>query len=150
VGWRPADLTATPCPALSGWFILTDDNSEYTMSLESVERSNDGVVSVRVSDRLAKEDYEKFVPEMERLIKTHGKIRVLFDMYDFHGWTGEALWEDVKFDVKHFMDIERLAMVGEKRWQQWMSSFCRPFTTAEVRYFESSDVDRAREWIHGE
>ena len=37
---------------------------------------------------------------------------MLFDMTDFHGWDAGAAWEDIKFDIKHFADIERLAMVG--------------------------------------
>jgi hypothetical protein len=58
-----------------------------------------------------------------------------------------ALWEDIKFDVKHFSDIERIAMVGERKWQKGMATFCKPFTTAKVRYFERSDLEAAREWI---
>jgi len=30
-------------------------------------------------------------------------------MTGFHGWDAGALWEDIKFDIKHFGDIERLA-----------------------------------------
>jgi hypothetical protein len=67
-------------------------------------------------------------------------------MAGFHGWTTGALWEDIKFDVKHFSDIERVAMVGEKKWQKGMSEFCRPFTTAKIRYFDHSEANAAREW----
>jgi len=34
-------------------------------------------------------------------------------MEDFQGWDAGALLEDVKFDVKHFSDIEWLAFVGD-------------------------------------
>jgi hypothetical protein len=120
------------------------------MTLEFNKEEDGRVVMVRVRDKLVKEDYERFVPEVERLIEAHGKIRVLFKMEDFHGWMANALWEDIKFDVKHFNDIERVAMVGEKKWQQWMSGFCKPFTTAKIRYFESNEAEEARAWIHGE
>jgi hypothetical protein len=43
------------------------------------------------------------------------------------------LWEDIKFSVKHFADIERLAMVGDKKWQRGMAAFCKPFTKATIR-----------------
>ena len=39
-------------------------------------------------------------------------------MTGLHGWDAGALWEDIKFDIKHFADIERLAMVGEKKWHR--------------------------------
>jgi hypothetical protein len=80
------------------------------MSVELVESFDGKVVTVRASDKLTREDYEHFVPVFERLIAQHGKIRVLFDLHDFHGWKAGALWEDMKFDVKHFRDIERLAI----------------------------------------
>jgi hypothetical protein len=102
---------------------------------------------VRASDKLTKEDYEQFLPAVERLIKEQGKIRLLFAMRDFHGWEAGALWEDIKFDFKHYADIERLAMVGEKKWEEWMAKFCRPFTSAEIRYFDQSRVEEARHWI---
>ena len=83
-------------------------------------------------------------------MKQHGKIRILFEMTDFHGWEPAALWDDLKFDLRHFSDIERLAMVGDTRWEQGMSAFCRPFTTAMVRYFDRSKVAEAHRWIEAD
>jgi len=28
-----------------------------------------------------------------------------------------------------------------------MATFCKPFTMAKVRYFESSQADEARDWL---
>ena len=89
-----------------------------------VEENEGKVLDVHVSGKLAKDDYKEFVPQVDRLIEQHGKIRVLLEMTDFRGWKAGALWEDVKFDLKHFSDIERVAMVGEKKWQKGMSQFC--------------------------
>lgn len=105
------------------------------------------VLEVAVSGKLTHADYEHFIQAFERLVKRYGKIRVLFEMSDFHGWEMAALWDDIKFDVKHFSDIERLAMVGDKRWEQGMAAFCRPFTTATIRYFDQSQIDEARSWL---
>jgi hypothetical protein len=105
------------------------------------------ILAVQAGGKLSKEDYERFIPEVERLIKKEGKIRVFFEMRDFHGWEAGALWEDIKFDVKHFADIERLAMVGDKKWEEWMAMFCTPFTSAQIRYFDQDEEDEARRWI---
>jgi hypothetical protein len=53
----------------------------------------------------------------------------------------------VKFATKHFSDIERMAMVGEKKWQQGMAIFCKPFTKATVRYYDQVDAVEARKWL---
>ncbi len=117
------------------------------MSVKLMQGFEGKVLTVQAGGILSREDYRKFVPEFEQMIEKHGKIRVLFDMQDFHGWHAGALWEDLKFDVKHFRDIERVAMIGEKTWEKWMAMFCRPFTTARIRYFDQSQAPEARHWI---
>ena len=115
-----------------------------------LQEKHTNALEVRVSGKLAKEDYDQLVPEFERLLKEHGKLRILFEMADFHGWRVGALWEDLKFDFKHFTHIERVAMVGDKKWEKAMSLFCKPFTTAKVRYFDRAEIEHAREWLRGE
>ena len=120
------------------------------MAVELNEKNEGKILEVRVIGKLAHDDYQHFVPAFERLIRKHRKIRVLFEMADFHGWDAAALWDDIKFDVKHFSDIERLAMVGNKKWEQGMSVFCRPFTTAKIRYFDTAAIAEARAWLEGD
>ena len=117
------------------------------MPIQLNEENAGKVLAVHVSGKLTKEDYEHFVPEFERLVQQHGKLHLLFDMAGFHGWEAAALWEDTKFAVKHFSDIERLAMVGEKKWQHGMATFCKPFTKATIRYFDHANAAEARKWL---
>lgn len=119
------------------------------MSVELKELDNGKLLEVHLTGKLLKEDYETFVPAVERLVKQHGKIRMLVEMHDFHGWTAGALWEDTKFAVHHFRDIERVAVIGETKWQKGMAMFCKPFTTAQIRYFDSAKAGEARTWVMG-
>jgi hypothetical protein len=116
------------------------------MQLEETDGGK--VLEIHATGKLEKADYLHFTPEAERLIKDHGKISVLFDMADFHGWEAGAVWEDIKFDLKHFSHIKKVAMIGEKKWQKAMSTVCKPFTTAKVRYFERPQLNEARAWLH--
>jgi hypothetical protein len=109
---------------------------------------NDGkVVQIQASDKLTADDYYHFIPVVEGLMQKHGTIRVAFEMTDFHGWSAGALWEDVKFDFKHFSRIDRLALIGDKKWEQGMAKFCWPFTRAKVRYFDHAAAQEARAWL---
>lgn len=81
---------------------------------------------------------------MNEQISEHAKPRVLFEIHDLHGWTTGALWADIKFDFNHWRDIERLAIVGESKWEKSMVMFCLPFTTANVQYFEHSKLSDAK------
>ena len=118
------------------------------MALDFHEEAAGKILVVNVSGKLSKADYEHFVPETERLIKLCGKIRILFEMHDFHGWNVSGMWEDTKFALHHFNDIERLAIVGEKAWEHGMASFCKPFTKAQIQYFDRSKATEASTWIH--
>lgn len=111
-----------------------------------VETTGD-LVEVHVQGTLTHEAYQAFVPVLEAGVREHGKLRILFVMRDFHGWTAGALWDDLKLDLKHFRDVRRLALVGETKWQHGMSLFCKPFTTAKVRYFPSEELEAARAWL---
>lgn len=118
------------------------------MSVELHEELENKLLVVRLSGKLTKQDYEYFTPEVERLIQQFGSIRMLVEMHDFHGWNMGALWEDIKFDLKHFTHIDRLAFVGDRKWEAGMAVFCRPFTTATIRYFDESNLEAAMAWIH--
>jgi len=116
---------------------------------EVLEQSHDQVVGLRVREKLTDRDYQSLVPYLEEAIQRHGKLRLYWEMVDFKGWKPAALWQDVKFDVRHGGDFERIAMVGEKRWQEWVSQLIKPFTGAEVKYFDHSKRDEAWSWTEG-
>jgi hypothetical protein len=117
------------------------------MPIQLNQEDGGKILVVHVSGKLTKADYEQLVPEFERLVQQHGKLRLLFDMTGFHGWEAGALWEDIKFDVKHHADIERLAMIGDKKWERGMAGFCKPFTKATIRYFDHAESAEARKWL---
>ena len=118
------------------------------MSISLREEAGGKVLVIRLGGKLTKQDYEHFVPEVERLIRRHGKVRMLVQMHDFHGWSLSALWDDIKFDLKHFAHIERLALVGESKWEAGMAEFCKPFTAATVRYFDEAKSGESLNWIN--
>ena len=119
------------------------------MPIKLTEEAGGKLISVSVSGKLTKQDYEHFVPEVERLITKHNLIDIILTMHDFHGWEGGALWEDTKFNIRHLADIRRLAFVGETKWEKWMAAFCRPFTSAQIKYFDQKQAALARIWMLG-
>ncbi|GAA4468079.1 STAS/SEC14 domain-containing protein [Novipirellula rosea] len=116
------------------------------MSVNITETNDGQLIEVELTGKLTGTDYDRFVPLTEQRIEQHGKIRLIVVLTDFHGWEVAALWDDIKWDVKHFNDIQRLAIVGDSKWEKGMSVFCRPFTTAEIKYFDLVNLDDARKW----
>src|ERR1700752_2860962 len=125
-------------------------NRRWTMSVELHEEQGGKLLVVKLSGKLTTEDYQGLVPRVESLMRQHGKLRMLVEMHDFHGWMAGALWQDIKFDLKHFSHIERIAFVGESKWEHGMAVFCKPFTTAKIRYFDHTKADEAKAWLEAE
>lgn len=115
--------------------------------LAFLERSSGNVLGIKASGKLTHADYQQLVPRLEELIQEHGKIRVLFELEDCRGWEVGAAWDDLKFGLKHAGDVERCAVVGEKKWQEWMTKLSRPFFHA--RYFDKAEFEKAWQWLLG-
>lgn len=115
--------------------------------MHKITPSEGNLVTVDVTGKLTQEDYEALIPSWKATIARHGKMRLLFVMHDFHGWEPHAAWDDFRFDLKHQTQVERIAMVGEKKWQHWMTKIASWFVEAEVRYFDSSQRTEAETWV---
>jgi len=115
--------------------------------IERLSRSSGQVLGFKLSGKLHDADYQTFVPAVDAAIGEHGKVRLLAWFHDFQGWDTRALWDDIKFSTTHCAKVDRIALVGEKAWEQWMAVVCKPFTMASVKYFEAAQVDDAWKWL---
>jgi hypothetical protein len=116
--------------------------------IELLQTGSPRILGFRLSGKLHDEDYRVFVPALEAGISAAGsKVRLLAHFENFHGWDLHAAWDDFKFGIKHYNDFERIALVGDKKWEEWMALFCKPFTHAAVKYFDANDGEAALAWL---
>jgi hypothetical protein len=116
--------------------------------IEQLSGGTGNVLGFKLSGKLHDEDYKAFVPAIDSVIAKHGKARLLAQFHDFQGWDMHALWDDIKFSTTHCTQIERIALVGEKKWEEWMAKVCKPFTMAKIQYFDASEIDKAWTWVN--
>ncbi|HBN79171.1 MAG TPA: STAS/SEC14 domain-containing protein [Planctomycetaceae bacterium] len=115
-----------------------------------IDKSKDNILGFTLSGKLHDEDYKFFVPAVDEVIAAHGKVRLLAHFVDFHGWDLHAGWDDIKFATTHCTKVDRIALVGDKRWEEWMAKVCKPFTMAKIQYFDATKIDEAWEWLEAE
>ncbi|MFO0927168.1 MAG: STAS/SEC14 domain-containing protein [Gemmataceae bacterium] len=115
--------------------------------IEKLPSDNPAILAFRLSGKLHDEDYKTFVPAIDEAIAQHGKVRLLAEFHDFHGWDLHALWDDIKFSTTHCTKIDRIALVGERTWEAWMAKVCKPFTMAKIEYFDIGKVADAQAWV---
>ena len=113
---------------------------------EVIESGN--VIHIKANGKLVHDDYRQAIPKLDAVFEKYDKVRVCFEMTDFHGITPHAALDDLVFDIKHGKKVERLAVIGNTAWKKWLSKFCRiVFIHSEFRYFDTAEIDKAMEWL---
>ncbi len=115
--------------------------------IEQLPSNADKILAFKLSGQLHDTDYQTYVAAIDAAVAQHDKVRLLAQFHDFHGWDANALWDDIKFSVTHCTKFDRIALVGDKAWEQWMAKVCQPFTMADVRYFDTAKIDDAWNWL---
>jgi hypothetical protein len=115
--------------------------------MHEISQNDGNLITVRVRGKLTAADYKDLVPAWQRVIDEHGSMRMLFVMEDFHGWEPGAAWDDFRFETGHADSVERVAMVGEKSWESWLTRVGSLFAPERVRYFDLSDLKEAEHWV---
>ncbi len=106
------------------------------------------VLAIEAVGKVTHEDYhDTFIPKAEAMI-AKGPIRMLYVIgKDFVGFELEALWDDGKFGLKHWNDLSHIAVVADQSWLRAAVSMFTPFFRGEVRLFNLSELQAAKDWI---
>ncbi|MBC5841691.1 STAS/SEC14 domain-containing protein [Flavobacterium sp. F-380] len=122
--------------------------------LQLLDFTGENIIATKANDLLGIKDYEKIHPFIHNIINTGKKVRWYFEMDDGSISNSTGFWEDGIIEINygnmkftHSDDIETIAIVGDKKWEKCMLSIMKPFTKANLRYFELSEKEKAKEWI---
>lgn len=105
------------------------------------------LISAKISGKISKDEVEKIHSEIHEILKQNSKIDFYFILEDFDGYTLKGFWEDLKVDSAHISDYGKMALVGEKKWQERAAKATDFFTSSEVKYFDLKDKELAKTWI---
>ncbi len=114
---------------------------------QEIPVNDEHIIAFKAIGKLTHDDYQEFLPRIELKIDKAGSVSVLLELENFHGWDLEAAKDDYEFGKKYADNFRRIAIVGDKRWERWLAVLSRPFTRAEVRYFERDDLQQAWDWL---
>lgn len=115
--------------------------------VEILDETENNLIAIKAENTITKEDYEALLPLLEDKIYANGTIRLYMEIQDLEGIELKALWEDLKFDSKHADDFSKMAVVGNKKWEEWLIKASKPMTSGEIKFFELSDKEKAIEWV---
>ncbi len=122
--------------------------------LQVLSLTQKNIIATKANDLLGINDYEKIHPLIHNIIKTGKKVRWYFEMDDNSISNSTGFWEDGIIEMNygsmnftHAGDIERIAIVGNRKWEKWMHSIMKPFAKAKLKYFDLHDKEEGMKWI---
>lgn len=115
----------------------------------TIHQDKSGIWVVRVFGALRKEELDAVQSAGLAALGPEGNARVLILVEDdFRGWVGDEVWSDMTFFVEHGDRIEKIAIVGDPRWETGMLMFTGAgFRRAPVKFFTREQQDEARSWL---
>ena len=114
---------------------------------EILPESHGNRIALKASGKLTHADYQNLTPLLESQIAESGPLSALMDIEDFDGMELRAAWDDFVLGITHMGDIKRIALVGDRKWEEIGARVADRLIKAEIRFFDVSQRDAAWDWI---
>jgi hypothetical protein len=117
------------------------------MSAEIIDAAG-GLVTVRITGRLTQPALAALQKAVGDIIQKQGRARLLVLVENFEGWQRGGDWGDLSFQIEHDAQIERMAIVGDKKWEDLALIFtAKGLRKFPIEYFEPAQIAKARAWL---
>ena len=122
----------------------------HGLSIGIERMNNEFFLTLKACGKLTHEDYNKINPMVDAALEgiKDPKIKAYIDGSELEGWEARAAWDDFKFGLKHGSQFEKIAIFGNKKWQEYTAKVGSWFISGEVKYFE--DEDTALSWLQAD
>lgn len=116
-----------------------------TIGLERI--NSDFFLMLKASGKLTHQDYEIITPLIDSALAQvkQPKIKALINGIELEGWEPRAAWDDLKLGLKHGNQFVKIAIYGNKGWQEMAAKVGAWFVSGEVKYFENEET--ALSWL---
>ena len=114
----------------------------------TVQQEEGRTWQLRVSGLLTKNELDSVQTAARDEIQRGGKIKLLIVLDGFQGWEKGAAWGDISFAAAYGDQIEKMAIVGEPRWETEALMFVGAgIRRTPVKFFVSEQAAQARMWL---
>jgi len=117
--------------------------------IERIYRLPEGVVGLRATGEVTKEDYQRIVEPLFEDVRARGEpIRFLFLFPEgFERFTAGAAWQDAKVGMRYLRLLERCAVVTHKRWLRNAVRAMALVAPTRLHVYDLEDLDEALAWL---
>jgi hypothetical protein len=107
-----------------------------------------GIVTVRIAGKLTQAELAAVQRSVSAIIGKQGKVRILLLADKFEGWERGGTWDDLSFHTENDRNIERMAIVADKKWEDAALMFvAKGLRKFPIEHFEGSQLAAAEAWL---
>ena len=85
--------------------------------------------------------------EVKAVVDAQGSVRLLLDMEQFRWEKINAWGADLKFGKTYRKQIDKLAIVGDKKYEKLIAKIAEPYYAREARLFNLANIEDAWTWV---
>ncbi|MCP4335961.1 MAG: STAS/SEC14 domain-containing protein [Gammaproteobacteria bacterium] len=121
--------------------------TRHGLSIGIESMGSEVFLCLKAQGKLTHEDYETITPMIDSALSSvkEPKVKVLIDGTEMEGWELRAAWDDFKLGLKHGNEFDKIAIYGNKNWQEIAARVGSWFISGEARYFENQQ--QALDWL---
>jgi hypothetical protein len=118
------------------------------MAMTFDRRSDDGYLAVTVTGEWTAAAWRAAQVALAEKLRHSPDVRsLLVHAEGFLGWTGDG-WDDLPTHSMLDAQIERLAIVGDKKWEDMVLMFAgKGVRRIQIEYFPTGQLERALRWL---
>ncbi|MEJ2659064.1 MAG: STAS/SEC14 domain-containing protein [Desulfobacterales bacterium] len=115
---------------------------------QQLKESSGNIIGFKITEGITKKQKGQICKVLEKQIREFGKIRLFLVLEPYEKMDAESLLFDLNFTLIYSDNIDRMALVGNKMWEETWIGLFGLFSHIQTRYFDRSEIKAAWEWIH--
>ena len=116
----------------------------------NLEQQNDRLLVLCITGELKKSELDAAQAGFVQKISKTGPIKLLVILENFTGWERTEEWGDTDFFFSHRNDFEKIAVVGDAKWEAQVLAFTGAgLRKGPVKMFPETSEAEARAWLAG-
>lgn len=108
---------------------------------------NSKIVEIAVDGAVTRQDFNDVIGEINSKIDSFGSVDVLEEIRSIGETPPAVILADLRWVASHMKKVGRAAVVCDKHWIEKMVDLMQTVTKADIRHFDSGEIDEARKWL---
>jgi hypothetical protein len=99
---------------------------------------------IKINGRISQDYYELIFPLFIQKAKKGGPLNLVLEMEDFDDTEFPFFLRKFGLNVD---DFDKIAIVGDQKWEKWIEDLNDPDMAANILYFSSKNREKVQKWI---